>query len=153
MGIVLETGSAESTLDDKGRVNIPKNFREHFQGELIITKGVEPCAMVLKPEVWERVKQVEKSEELTYSEREALKRRLYNHVDVVEIDNVGRITIPPIIRKYAKLTRNCIVIRDEDRLLIWDSDVYNAYEEENDPIARAAMNKLGSQDIFRTKQD
>ena len=152
MGIKLDTGSAESTLDDKGRVNIPKSFRDHFQGELIITKGVEPCAMILKPEVWERVKQVEeKSEELTYSEREALKRRLYNHVVVVEIDNVGRITIPPLIRKYAKLTRDCIVIRDEDRLLIWDSDEYDAYLEEINPIAQAAMNILGSHDIFRAK--
>jgi len=153
VGIVLDTGSAESTLDDKGRVNIPVSFREHFHGELVITRGDKPSAMILTPQVWERFKQSEEnSEVLTHEQREAFKSKYLSQVKVVELDNAGRIAIPPIIRKYAKLTRNCVVIRDKDRLLIWDSDEYDAYLEEIDPIAQAAMNILGSHDIFRAKQ-
>jgi MraZ protein len=153
VGIKLDTGSAESTLDDKGRVNIPKSFREHFQGELIITMD-EYCAMILKPSVWEHFKNLEEnSGELNHTDREAIKTMYYNQAELVELDNAGRITIPPVIRKYKKLSRNCIVIRDKDRLQIWDSGAYDAYLEEMGAVAKAAMNKLGSQDIFRAKKD
>jgi len=149
VGIKLDTGSAESTLDDKGRVNIPKSFREHFQGELIITMD-EYCAMILKPSVWEHFRKIEENSEVfNHTDREAIKTTYYNHADVVELDNAGRITIPPVIRKFTKLTRDCIVIRDKDRLQIWDSGAYDAYLGEMGAVARAAMNKLPSQDIFR----
>jgi len=152
MSVVLNRGSAESTLDDKGRVNIPVRFREHFKGELVITRGMEHCALIMTPSVWERFEQAEEdSNVLTQEEREAFKSKHLNQAQVVELDNAGRIAVPSIIRKYANLTRNCIVIRDEDRLFIWDSGAYETYLEEKDEIARAVMNKLGSQDIFRAK--
>ena len=147
----LKRGSAESTLDDKGRVNIPVRFRDFFQGELVITRGMERCAMIMTPSLWERFEQAEGSSEvLTQEEREAFKNKHLNQAQIVELDKAGRIAIPPIIRKYANLTRDCMVIRDENRLSIWDSDAWEAYLTEKDMLARTAMNKLGTQDIFKT---
>ena len=146
----LNKGSAESTLDDKGRVNIPVRFREFFQGELIITWGLERCAWIMTPPVWERFeKALRNSEMLTQEERLILEDKHLNQAQVVELDKAGRIAVPATIRKYAGLTRDCMVIRVENRLSIWDSSVFADYLAEKDAIARAAMNKLGSQDIFR----
>ena len=150
MSIVLSRGSVESTLDDKGRVNIPVRFREHFQGDLVITMGEEHCAMILTPSGWEYIEQSEEnSDVLTHAEREAYKDKYLNQASQVELDNAGRILIPPRIRQYANLTRNCTVVRDKDRLYIWDSDGYEAYLEKIAPIARTAMNKLFSPNISR----
>ena len=152
MSIILNRGSAESTLDDKGRVNIPARFREHFKGELVITRGMEHCVLIMTPSVWERFEKAEENSDiLTQEEREAFKSKHLNQAQVVELDNAGRIAIPSIIRKYANLTRNCIVIRDEDRLSIWDSEAFETYLEEKDAVTRAVMNKISSQDIFRAK--
>jgi MraZ protein len=149
----LKRGSAESTLDDKGRVNIPVRFREFFQGELVITRGMEHCALIMTPAVWERFEQAEgNSDVLNHEEREVFRNKHLNQAQVVELDKAGRIAVPSIIRKYANLRRDCIVIREEDRLLIWDSGDFEAYLTEKDTVARAAMNKLGSQDIFNAKQ-
>ena len=146
----LKTGSAESTLDDKGRVSIPVRFRENFQGELVITRGQEHCAWVMTPEVWERFeKQLRSSEKLTQEERLILEDKYLNQAQVVELDKAGRIAIPVTVRKYANLQKDCMVIRTENRLSIWDSGAFDAYLEEKDTLAREAMNKLGSQDIFR----
>jgi len=150
VSIVLSRGSVESTLDDKGRVNIPVRFREHFQGDLVITRGEEHCAMILTPSGWEYIEQSEEnSDVLTHVEREAYKDKYLNQASQVELDNAGRILIPPRIRQYANLTRNCTVVRDKDRLYIWDSDGYEAYLEKIAPIARTAMNKLFSPNISR----
>ena len=146
----LKTGSAESTLDDKGRVSIPVRFREHYQGELVITRGMEHCAWIMTPPVWERFERaLRNSEMLTQEERLVLEDKHLNQAQTVELDKAGRIAVPPTIRRYANLTKDCMVIRAENRLDIWDSGVYDAYHAEKDVIARAAMNKLGSQDIFR----
>ena len=147
----LKTGSAESTLDDKGRVNIPVRFREQYQGELVITWGMEHCAWIMTPAVWERFeKALRSSAMLTQEERLILEDKHLNQAQVVELDKAGRIAIPQTIRKYANLTRDCIVISAENRLSIWDSGTFDAYLAVKDDVARAAMNKLGSQDIFRS---
>ena len=149
--MTLKTGSAESTLDDKGRVSVPVRFREQYQGELVITWGMEHCAWIMTPLVSERFVQVLRSSEmLTQEERHILEDKHLNQAQVVELDKAGRIAIPPTIRKYANLTRECMVISAENRLSIWDSGTFDAYLAEKDALARVAMNKLGSQDIFRT---
>ena len=53
----LKTGSADSTLDDKGRVSIPIRFRDQFQGELIISWGMEQCIWIMKPATWDTFEQ------------------------------------------------------------------------------------------------
>ena len=145
----LRTGAAESKLDDKGRVSIPVRFREYFQGELIITRGQDRCAWLMLPPVWERFEQALRNSELNQEERLILEDKHLNQAQIVELDKAGRIAIPATIRKYANLTRDCMVIRNESRLYIWDSGAFDAYLTEKDTIARTAMNKLGSQDIFR----
>jgi MraZ protein len=148
----LNRGSAESTLDDKGRVNIPVRFREFFQGELVITRGMEHCALIMTPEGWQQFEHAEEdSDVLNHEEREAFRNKHLNQAQVVEVDKAGRLAIPQIIRKYANLTHDCMVIRDEDRLLIWDSIAYEAYLDDKDDLARTAMNKLSSKNIFKVK--
>ena len=146
----LKTGSAESTLDDKGRVSIPVRFREQYQGDLVITWGMERCAWIMTPPVWERFERaLRDSETLTQEERLILEDKHLNQAQVVELDKTGRIAIPATIRKYASLSKDCMVISAENRLSIWDSRVFDAYLAEKDVVARAAMNKLGSHDLFR----
>jgi MraZ protein len=149
----LKTGAKESTLDDKGRVNIPIRFREYFQGKLFITlgPGSERCAMIMTEDVCERLVQAERNPEepLNQAERRILKNRLMLPMDEVELDKTGRIAIPSFIRRYANLTRDCLVMRDENCLFIWDSDTYYAYITETNPLSDSVMNKLSSKDLFR----
>jgi len=149
----LKTGSAESTLDDKGRVSIPVRFREQYQGDLVISRGMEKCIWIMTASVWERYEQGlrarSKEENLNDEEWEVLEYKIIGHAQGVELDKAGRIAIPPTLRKHANLTKDCMVINGKNRLSIWDCETFEAYLEAKDAIARAAMNKLGAQDIFR----
>ena len=108
--------------------------------------------MIMTEAACERFVQSEKNPEepLDQAEREALKFRLVRTIDEVELDKTGRIAIPSFIRKYANLTKDCLVMRDENRLFIWDLDTYQAYITETNSLFRPAMNKLSSRDIFST---
>ena len=151
----LKTGFAESTLDDKGRVNIPTRFREFFPGKLFITRGNEKCAMIMTEAVCERLfqeaEEKSRSGKITDEEGEPFNNKYLRLIQEVELDKAGRIAIPQLIRKYANLTRDCLVIRDENCLFIWDSEEFEAYLVQSDPLARSAMNKIGSRNIFKAE--
>ncbi|MCL2069971.1 MAG: division/cell wall cluster transcriptional repressor MraZ [Treponema sp.] len=148
----LNRGSAESTLDDKGRVNIPVRFRQYFQGELVITRGMEHYALIMTPAAWENFAQnFINSEMVNPQERLILEDKFLNQAQVVELDKAGRIAIPPTIRKYANLSKDCMIIRVDNRLSVWDSGAFEAYLTENENLARSALNKLGTQDIFKAR--
>jgi MraZ protein len=147
----LKTGSAESTLDDKGRVSIPVRFREHYQGELVITRGTDHCIWIMTGTVWEHFEQTLRSSEVfTQEERFALEDIHLNEAEKEELDKAGRIAIPPRIRRYANLSKDCTIVSAENRLAIWDSAAYDAHIREQEPLARLALNKFGSRGIFKT---
>ena len=148
----LKTGSAESTLDDKGRVSIPIRFREQFQGELVISWGVEHCIWIMKPATWETFeKRMRNFRGFNQEEWRYFEYTVLGQIQPAELDKTGRIAIPPTFRRYASLTRDCMVISAEDRLSVWDTEVFYAYRAEKTAMAQAAMNKLGTHDIFKAE--
>jgi MraZ protein len=48
-------------------------------------------------------------------------------------DKQGRITIPPALRSYAGLGRDCAVIGANTRLEIWDATAWETYLTEQEP--------------------
>lgn len=149
-----KTGPAESTLDEKGRVNIPIRFRDQYQGELVISRGMDPCIWIMTPSVWETIKQdIKKTGEYSAEEWMALEEAFFCQAQQVELDKIGRVAVPSVLRKYANLSKECVVISTGDRLSIWDSDTYGAYIKEKNAVIRAALNKIGRQNIFKSEGD
>ncbi|MDR3145998.1 MAG: division/cell wall cluster transcriptional repressor MraZ [Treponema sp.] len=143
-------GSYPSTLDDKGRVNIPKPLRGVYNGELIVTMGLRTCARIMRAEVWNQIcDRLTGPNELTEDEQELVELQLIASRMVVEVDQVGRIAIPPVIRRYARLTKNCLVLNMENRLEVWDEELYFAHLDENRTAIKEAIRKMGSLKLFK----
>jgi MraZ protein len=47
-------------------------------------------------------------------------------------DKQGRITLPPALRTYAGLTKECVVIGNNTRVEIWDAATWEAYLAEQE---------------------
>jgi len=140
----LDYGSEKSTLDDKGRIIIPAIFREFFQGDLLLTYGVEKCAWIMTPAAWERMKQeILNSKNLSPRERRLLEAKHLQQTQKVELDKQGRIPVAFPIRKYANLTKLCMVSRDSEKMSIWDFDSWYDYLAVNDEPAEDAFDKMG----------
>ena len=140
----LDYGSEKSTLDDKGRIIIPVDFRESFKGDLLLTYGVEKCAWIMTPASWEQMKQeILNSPNLSPSERRLLEAKHLQQTQKVELDKQGRIPIALPIRKYANLTKTCMVSRDSEKMSVWDFDSWYNYLAVNDEPAGNAFDKMG----------
>jgi MraZ protein len=147
----LQTGTFESTLDDKGRVVIPASLRDHYSGELVLTQGEENCVWIMTAKAYEvfQKKLSDLPESLNYDEFSAFQYLYKAPVKKVEIDpKTGRIQIPSALRFYASLTTDCLVLSINGHLEVWNSDAYRAFMNETRLKVKEAMKKLGRVNFF-----
>lgn len=121
-------GTHAPRLDDKGRLILPARFRDELQGGLVITKGQERCLNVwTRPGFAARTQQQGQISANDAAGRAYL-RILYSGATDELPDKQGRITIPPRLREYANLTRDCAVIGAMDHVEIWEARAWVEYE-------------------------
>jgi MraZ protein len=62
-------------------------------------------------------------------------------------DRQGRVTIPPALREYAGLTRDCAVVGLNSYLEIWDEPTWVSYRD-NQREVYASMSEQGVPGLF-----
>ena len=135
-------GEYQHTLDAKGRLFIPAKLREQLGDSFVLTKGLDDCLFVYPQEAWEELEQ--KIRQLPMSKSRSLQRFFLSSAADVTVDRQGRIVIPPVLRGYAKLERDVVVIGVGERAELWDARRWNAYTDDLDSESIAqAMEELG----------
>ena len=114
-------GTHYPKLDDKGRLFLPAKFREPLQGGLVITKGQEHSLFVFpREDFFDYARRFEDAPLSSKGTRDYVRVLLSGASDELP-DRQGRITVPPTLREYAGLAKECVVIGAGSRVEIWDS--------------------------------
>jgi MraZ protein len=120
-------GTHNPRLDDKGRLFLPAKFRDRLASGLVVTRGQERCLYVFPMDEFVRVAEGMRSAPMTSkAARDYLRVFLSGASDEIP-DKQGRVTVPPTLREYAGLTRDCTVIGAGSRVEVWDSTAWNTY--------------------------
>lgn len=120
-------GTYAPRLDDKGRLILPARFRDALADGLVLTRGQENCLYVYPVEEFARVHEQLRRAPVTSKQARDFSRVLLSGASDEVPDRQGRITLPPALRTYAGLDRECTVIGAGDRAEIWDSAAWEAY--------------------------
>jgi MraZ protein len=120
-------GTHAPRLDDKGRLFLPAKFRDELAEGLVITKGQERCLYVWPMAEFARITEQMRSAPVTSKAARDYMRVLFAGASDEVPDKQGRITIPPALRDYAGLTRDCVVIGANTRVEIWDTAAWETY--------------------------
>jgi MraZ protein len=120
-------GTHAPRLDDKGRLFLPAKFRDELAEGLVITKGQERCLYVWPMVEFARITEQMRNAPVTSKAARDYMRVLFAGASDEVPDKQGRITIPPALREYAGLTRDCTVIGANTRVEIWDTAAWEAY--------------------------
>jgi MraZ protein len=123
-------GTFDHTLDAKNRLTVPARFRAELAGGVVLTKNVEHCLSVWKPEVYGAfvAAALEGLNPLSPQATELTRYFSANAFDT-ELDGAGRIMIPPKFLAHAGLGRDVVVNGMTDRLEIWDREAWNGEDE------------------------
>ena len=119
-------GEFSHSLDEKGRVVMPSKFREELDRGCVVTKGQERCLYVFPRERWEE--EAGKVLRLPRTDRRArnYQRSFFASAADQLLDRQGRVQVPEVLRAYAGLRKDLVVVGVADHIEIWASDVWSS---------------------------
>jgi MraZ protein len=136
-------GTHAPRLDEKGRLILPAKYRDELAGGVVITKGQERCLYVFPQEEFTRITEALRTAPVTAKSVRDYSRVFFASASDEAPDKQGRITLPPALRAYAGLQRDCVVIGANTRLEIWDTQAWDTYlAGQEDSFAEAAEEVL-----------
>ena len=134
------------TLDTKGRLIIPAKFREVLGEEFVISKGMDGCLFVYANDDWNAFEQKLTSLPLINKEARQFARFFLAGAATVEVDKQGRILLPAVLREFAGLEKDVVLVGSASKIEIWSKERFDEsnaeYEGNMDEVA-ANMENLG----------
>jgi MraZ protein len=116
---------------------------------VVLTRGVENCLWLFPPEEWKTFSEnLVGSTSLFQEKARLIQRRMIAPAQETEIDKAGRIVIPPTLREYASLSKECIILGLKKYMEIWSETSYQAYLSENEAKFKEAAEELGARIIL-----
>ncbi|HHW50469.1 MAG TPA: division/cell wall cluster transcriptional repressor MraZ [Pseudoclavibacter sp.] len=126
-------------MDEKGRLILPAKFRDELSGGVVLTRGLEHCVFVFSAREFDNVQEKIRQAPLTNKQARDFMRMFLSGASDDVPDKQGRVTIPPMLRQYAGLGRDLVVIGAGNRAEIWAADAWNTYLAANEePFAQTA---------------
>ena len=127
-------GEYEHTIDKKGRLIIPANFREAFKENYVekfyITKGLDKCLFVFTEEEWKQQEQKLKDLPFTRRKSRRFNRVFFSGAYEIICDKQGRVLLPQKLKDFAGISKKVIVAGLSNYFEIWDSQTWREVYEE-----------------------
>lgn len=129
---VLNERLYKHQLDAKNRMRIPAKLREGLGDGYSITCAAGGCLSVMsKAETDELLNKFSKVSRFNARAQKVI-RFFVSNLWEAEEDKQGRILIPENLRKFAKLDKNLIILRNVNGIEIWSEEVWNEYMSDMD---------------------
>jgi len=133
-------GEYSYKVDDKGRVPLPPRFRRELKDGMILAKGVgEKCIAVYPVAEWQRLSDKLAEKAVTPANLRKLNRAIFSSAFSASFDGQSRITLPYLLREYARITDTAIIVGANNRVELWSGDewkveIKSAEEQESQII-------------------
>lgn len=120
-------GTYYHTLEDQGRISVPKSFRSGLGDGGVVTKGLDGCLFIFAKTEWDQL--TSKLEALPLGQKNArdfLRLIMYNAASI-EFDNLGRTRIPTPLTDSVSIKKDVVFVGTLGRIEVWDKMTYHAY--------------------------
>ncbi|WP_238548633.1 division/cell wall cluster transcriptional repressor MraZ [Bifidobacterium gallicum] len=123
----LLLGTYNPKIDAKGRLALPAKFRGQLGEGMVMARGQERCIYLLPQAEFRRIAvQIQRTSMGNKAARDYLRVFLSGAVDTTP-DKQGRILVPQMLRDYARLGSQVVVIGVGTRAEIWDARAWGEY--------------------------
>jgi MraZ protein len=120
------SGEYEYKIDSKGRVSIPPKFRAHFADGIVLNKGVDGCIDAYPLPAWNEATAQFQSLPIVRNEKSRrMSRVLFSSAFTLELDDQGRIMLPPALRQHADIKDTLVITGVNNYLEIWSKEIWN----------------------------
>ena len=132
-------GEYTHSIDAKGRIILPADFRQELGVTFIITKGFDKCLFLYGQQAWEALAGKLRALPISRPEARAVNRFFFSGARTLECDKQGRFLIPASLRNHAQiaLRQDVILTGVDNRIEVWSKDNWNRYSGEVEPEVTA----------------
>jgi len=125
----LFLGEYDHSLDDRGRITLPRKIRQELgDGDIVLSKGFDACIFGYDRESWEKEAGKQLEQPVTEQKGRELRRYLFAAAQKTDIDKLGRILLPTHLKEYAEIRSDVKVIGAGDHFEIWDKSQWQEYQ-------------------------
>lgn len=125
-------GEYNHTVDAKGRLIVPSKFREQLGEEFVVTKGLDGCLFVYENSEWKSLEEKLHALPLTNANARKFSRFFLAGATTCEVDKQGRILLPGILREFAGIGKEAVLVGVGSRIEIWSKESWmsaNVYDD------------------------
>ena len=141
-------GNYRHSVDAKGRVFIPSNYRKGLSSCFMLTKGLDRCLVAYSMEEWDKIAEVLGKIPFTDRSGREFARFFFSSAIDCEPDKQGRICIPQELREYAELEKDVCFTGAKTYVEIWNYDRWKSnssvYDSNADVLAEKMQKYLGA---------
>lgn len=145
-------GSSFHTIDPKGRIIVPARFRDVIKvggGDGVIVTRLDQALFAYTLDEWAKIeaKLMALTDTSEYMRR--FRRIFIGGASDCTCDKQGRILIPPVLRQYAEIEKDIVLVGQIDHFEIWSKKRYDQEilrmekdmkkEEVNNEIAKLGL--------------
>jgi MraZ protein len=128
---MLLTGQFQRSIDQKLRIAIPKRFRAEMEcpegASLYIAPGTDGSLALYSEAAFQRLADRLEQSPPTRQDVRAFTRLFYARAERVEVDQQGRVRIPPGLAGLAELKKEAVLLGVQDHLELWSTERWQAY--------------------------
>ncbi len=118
-------GNSPARVDEKGRLKIPAQFKqvldESYENKFFVTSLDGQYVRIYPLEEWTKVEEKVKGSTFNETRRKFMLKVNY-FGGMAEMDNQGRILIPPVLREASGMKGDVFVVGSASYLEVWTKD-------------------------------
>src|SRR5947209_16378032 len=139
-------GRYEHTIDAKGRTSLPARYRDELaaisERRIVITSALDPCLVAYTMPEWTAFE--DRISKLPQFDRhvQKLKRIYVSGAVECEVDDSGRILIPPTLREYANLSKEVLWAGSGKYAELWDKAAWRQHFDTTEDERRDISSRL-----------
>ncbi len=119
-------GEYSHSIDAKGRLIIPSKLREQLGESFVVTKGLDGCLFIYTNEEWENIEAKFREVPLTTKDARKFSRFFFAGASQLDVDKQGRILVPSLLREFAGLKKEVVLVGVLDRVEVWDKEKWES---------------------------
>lgn len=117
-------GQYDARLTTKSQISFPKKFRIELGEELIITKGIESCLVIVSKKNYKTLLEGSEHKPFLNQETREIQRYMLGNAHEIKLDMKGRFLVPDFLREYAHLQVNIVFAGVMKYVELWDKELW-----------------------------
>jgi MraZ protein len=123
---MLFLGTYEYSMDERGRVPMPPRFRDDLVLGVILTQGApDRCVRAYPATGFEQQAALYMNEPVTTKTGRVLRRGFFGGAYPAELDRQGRVLVPPVLRRWANLEGQVVVVGTGEAIEVWNAKEFS----------------------------